>query len=241
MRDLRVGLCGFTMAMADYPRHFRVVEVQQTFYDPPREATLERWRTTLPPAFEFTLKAWQLITHAATSSTYRRLKRPLDDRARAQAGSFRRNATVEAAWRTTLRCARLLRASAVLFQCPASFRPTDENAEAMRRFFSAIGASDGLRYLWEPRGLWPPALVAALCGELGLTHVVDPFVTPTVTRGFTYYRLHGLSGARHVYDDRELAALDRMIPAEGTSYVMFNNLPRVGDAQRFIRTASPPG
>jgi len=233
-RDVRVGLCGFTIGAAEYARRYRVVEVQQTFYDPPREATIERWRTQMPAGFEFTLKAWQLITHASTSSTYRRLRRPLDDRMRAEAGGFKWNATVEGAWRTTLRAARLLHATGLLFQCPASFRASDENAEAMRRFFAAIGRNDGLRYLWEPRGAWPDAHVAELCRELELVHVVDPFVRPTLTRGLTYYRLHGITGSRHVYSDAELDALWAMVPPDGTTYVMFNEMPRVDDSARFL-------
>ena len=39
----KVGLCGFTMAAARYLRHFPVVEVQQTFYQPPQGAVIERW------------------------------------------------------------------------------------------------------------------------------------------------------------------------------------------------------
>jgi uncharacterized protein YecE (DUF72 family) len=239
-RDVRVGLCGFTIGAAEYARRYRVVEVQQTFYDPPREATIEGWRKRMPPAFEFTLKAWQLITHASTSRTYRRLRRPLDDRMRAEAGSFQWNATTEAAWNTTLRAARLLRATAILFQCPASFRASDESADNMRRFFASIDRrdprSDGLRYLWEPRGPWPDALVAELCRELDLVHVVDPFQRPSLTRGggYTYYRLHGLSGARHVYTDDELVRLWAMVPPDGVTYVMFNEVPRVEDSARFL-------
>ena len=132
------------------------------------------------------------ITHQSTSSTYRRLRRPLDDRARAEAGAFRDNATVDGAWRTTLRCARLLGATAILFQCPASFRATDENVANLRRFFQRIGPTDGVRYLWEPRGPWPDALVAELCRELALTHVVDP-IRPSDGDE----RPHLLSIARH--------------------------------------------
>src|ERR671929_9964 len=105
------------MAFADYVREFRVVEVQQTFYEPPRDATLLRWRRQAPLRFEFTLKAWQLVTHEASSPTY--------------------------------------------------------------------------------------------------------------------LRLHGITGARHVYSDDELAAIAAKLPAAGTAYVMFNNLPRIGDARRF--------
>jgi uncharacterized protein YecE (DUF72 family) len=69
-RDLRVGLCGFTMSMAAYPQRFPVVEVQQTFYDPPADATLRKWRAAAP-TLEFTMKVWQLVTHGAKSPTYR--------------------------------------------------------------------------------------------------------------------------------------------------------------------------
>jgi uncharacterized protein YecE (DUF72 family) len=52
-----------------------VVEVQQTFHDPPPLATLQRWRVEAPADFEFTPKAWQVITHLGTSRTCRRLRR----------------------------------------------------------------------------------------------------------------------------------------------------------------------
>src|SRR3712207_3550651 len=72
--DVRVGLCGWTIGMSRYVREFSVLEVQQTFYDPPADATLERWRRQVPRDFEFTLKAWQVVTHDASSPTYRRMR-----------------------------------------------------------------------------------------------------------------------------------------------------------------------
>jgi uncharacterized protein YecE (DUF72 family) len=233
MPTVKVGLCGFTISAAAYARRFPVVEVQQTFYQPPAMGTLARWRNTMPPAFEFTLKAWQLITHTPNSSTYRRLKRQLTPEERATAGAFRASAIVEDAWATTLACAGQLRATAILFQCPASFRPLPANVENLRGFFRRIDRPRNVRLLWEPRGPWPEDLVAALCDDLNLVHVVDPFVTRSVTTGWTYYRLHGNTGARHVYTDAELHQLASFLPREGTTYVMFNNMPRVEDSRRF--------
>ena len=69
-------MCGFTIGRGTYFRQFRVVEVQQTFYDPPAQTTLARWRDEAPPEFEFAMKAWQVITHLGTSPTYRRLVSP---------------------------------------------------------------------------------------------------------------------------------------------------------------------
>ena len=232
MPDVRIGLCGFTMAFADYVREFPVVEVQQTFYEPPRDATLVRWRRQAPPGFEFTLKAWQLITHEASSPTYRRLRRPLTASERRECGSFRTTTVVLEAWGRTLECARLLRASAVLLQCPRSFRATPENADRIRAFLASVARPEGVRLLWEPRGPWPPELVLELCRELELVHVVDPMVDTTVTPEQTYLRLHGVTGARHVHTDAELAAVAGALRAAGRPYVMFNNLPRIGDARR---------
>src|SRR5687767_10231775 len=135
MADVRVGLCGFTIGFEDYVHQFPVVEVQQTFYEPPRDSTMRRWRALSPADFEFTLKAWQLITHDAGSPTYRRLRMPLTEPERADVGSFRWTPTVRDAWSRTLDCVTLLRATAVLLQCPSSFRPTEENVARMRQFF----------------------------------------------------------------------------------------------------------
>ncbi len=239
-QDVRLGLCGYTMGAAAYFREFRVVEVQQTFYEPPRDETLVRWRRQAPLRFEFTLKAWQLVTHDGSSPTYRRLRRPLTETERAEAGSFRATPVVRAAWRRTLECAALLRATAVLLQCPRSFRPTGENVERLRAFCTTAERPERMRLLWEPRGEWPPELVRALCDELGLVHAVDPFVMDTQTPEEPYFRLHGVTGSRHVYTDDELERLRGMLPpGANTAYVLFNNIPRVGDVRRFAALLGP--
>ena len=230
--DVRVGLCGWTVSQASYVRRFPVVEVQHTFYEPPSEAVLARWRAQVPADFEFTIKAWQVVTHDSSSPTYRRLKQPLPDSARGQVGSFRSTPEVLAGWQRTLQCAHLLRATAVLLQCPKSFRPTADNVRRLRTFVSQVQRPTG-RLLWEPRGQWPTELLVELCAELDLVHVVDPMHTETVTPEQTYYRLHGTTGARHVHTDDELRRLRDLVVGRPDPYVLFNNLPRVGDAARF--------
>src|SRR5919112_1151163 len=96
--NVRVGLCGWTVSQASYVRRFPLVEVQHTFYEPPPDNVLARWRAGVPPGFEFTMKAWQLITHESGSPTYRRLKQPLPDSARGQVGAFRLTDPVMAGW-----------------------------------------------------------------------------------------------------------------------------------------------
>lgn len=236
--DVRVGLCGWTVSQSSYVRRFPVVEVQHTFYEPPADAVLTRWRTQVPASFEFTMKAWQLVTHESSSPTYRRLRQPLPDDARGQVGAFRTTHPVLAGWRRTLECARILQATAVLLQCPRSFRPTAANVGRLRSFLSQVERPAG-RLLWEPRGEWPTQLLSELCAELDLVHVVDPMHAETVTPEQTYYRLHGTTGSRHVHTDDELHRLRGLIDDRPSPYVMFNNLPRAGDAERFLALLSP--
>ena len=238
MAQTRVGLCGFTMAMEDYALHFPVVEVQHTFYEPPRDEVMRRWLAATPRSLEYTMKVWQLVTHAATSPTFRRMKRPLA--AGAEPGFFRDSDAVQEGWRRSVACATVLSATAMLFQCPASFTPDHANVERMRRFFERVERPSA-RLLWEPRGAkWVARreLALSLCRDLHLVHVVDPFVTPPTPGLPVYWRLHGITGPRHTYSDTELQRLRDLLDAAESpdaAYVMFNNLPRVGDAKRFIR------
>lgn len=233
------------MAQARYASHFPVVEVQQTFYEPPADKVMDRWRAMVPAGFEYTLKAWQLITHPATSPTYRRLKRALSEEDKAGAGWFRASAIVDEAWRVSLACAARLAATAMLLQCPASFRPTADNIARLRAFMARIERPARLRLMFEPRGpAWTYELTRPLCDELGLGYVVDPFVTPWLCQrgdAVTYFRLHGITGARHQYDEAELRELAAMLPTTGDVYVMFNNIPRVADAQRFMQLLETVG
>jgi len=108
--DIKIGTCGFQMTKEEYALNFSAVEVQQTFYQPPQIKTLEKWRELVPADFEFTLKAWQLITHEVKSPTYRRLKRKLSEKEITEAGYFKPTEIVREAWETTLQCAEALKA-----------------------------------------------------------------------------------------------------------------------------------
>lgn len=231
---VRVGCCGFPVAQQRYAAVFDLVEVQQTFYQIPPATTLVRWRRRLPPPFEFTLKAWQLITHEATSPTYRRLREPLSEATRRRCGSFRPTAEVHRAWERTRQAAQLLAARFVVFQCPASFRPTAENVAHLREFFREI-ARDDLILGWEPRGEWEASLIQKLCEELQLVHVVDPLVVAPVAGALRYFRLHGLGGYRYRYTDDDLRRLAERCQSDRPTYVLFNNVFMWEDARRFLR------
>lgn len=229
---IRIGTCGFRNTKEEYAELLSTVEIQHTFYQPPHISTLAKWRTELPADLEFTLKAWQLITHEATSPTYRRLRRKLTEKEVADAGFFKPTDIVKEALDTTLACAKALEARTVLFQCPAKFKPTTENISNLKQFFNSIKRGR-LNFGWEPRGGWDDEAVKDICEELNLWHVVDPFARPTVTPKKCYYRLHGIPRWRYTYEDGELEELLSLLPKNRLSYVFFNNITMREDALRF--------
>ena len=233
---VKIGTCGFRANKEEYAQRLASVEVQHTFYQPPQIKTLERWRAQVPPGFEFTLKAWQIITHEAKSPTYKRLKRKLTDEERESAGYFKPTAIVREALETTLACARALQAKTILFQCPASFKPYKENIKNLEKFFSRAERNN-LNFAWEPRGDWDENTVKSICENLDLWHAVDPFAQMTATPGKCYYRLHGRTGFRYQYEEDELTELAALLPEKQTSYVFFNNRYMLEDALLFQKIA----
>jgi uncharacterized protein YecE (DUF72 family) len=228
---IKIGCCGFPVKRQEYASHLGLVEVQQTFYQPPQIAAVQRWRKDMPPQFEFSVKAWQLITHTPRSPTYRRLRRPLTPKEQQQAGSFRRTSLVQRAWEVTREVALALAARTILFQCPASFTPISDNLANLKNFFSET-AEGSFLFAWEPRGDWPRTLVADLCQELGLIPVVDPFVTPPFPGSPAYFRLHGKGGYRYTYTEADFTELATVLSGYDEAYVLFNNLSMWDDARR---------
>lgn len=233
--SIRVGVCGFAESQAGVFADFDVLEVQKTFYQPPRPGTAARWRERAPAGFEFTLKAWQLVTHEHGSPTYRRLTERLSERDLTRAGGFRWNAVTRMAWERTREIAALLDAPAIVLQTPARFRPTAANLGRMRRFFEAI-ERDGRRLVFEPRGdAWDDRLVRQVIESLDLVHGVDPFLRRPLGRGMRYFRLHGRPAYhyRYRYTDEDLDTLATRINRAWPHYILFNNDRMADDARRF--------
>lgn len=232
-KHVRIGTCGFGRTPKEkYFELFKSIEIQHTFYQPPQIKTLESWQAQAPEGFEFTLKVWQLVTHRYNNQTYKRLKRELTEAEKEEVGFFRPTPIVQEGWETTFASAKALQAKTVLFQCPASLKPTIENLKNMRDFFLNLDR-EGLNLCWEPRGEWEDTIIKDICEEFGLWHAVDPFARRTVTPDRCYFRLHGREGWRYKYEDDELEELAAMLPDDNVSYVFFNNREMVTDAKNF--------
>lgn len=240
-----VGTCGFQKSRRLHLRNLDVVEVQQTFYDPPGEDTLKKWISEAPEGFEFTVKVWMLITHEYNKNLWRRIKREVPGDPSAY-GSFKLNKWTLWALEETLRAARALNARILVFQTPASFSASEENAGNIVRFFKEVDLSDYI-LVWEPRGTWweKTELLDKVRLEAGLIISGDILRGKPVPRGqdILYTRLHGLGGRgevnyRYKYTDEDLAKLKALVDdyirdGSKSAYVLFNNVYAYDDAIRF--------
>lgn len=230
---LKVGCCGFSKSKKTYFSNFDLVEIQKTFYKPPKARTAEKWKDEAPEYFEYTLKAWQLITHPPSSPTYRRAKIEVPEEKKKSYGFFRPTKEVFEALDKTIEIAEALDAEVIVFQCPGSFKENEENINNITEFFKEIKNKTKRNYLfaWEPRGGWNEETVKYLCEELDLIHCVDPLVNDSLHGSPKYYRLHGGKGYRHRYTGPELEKLAEVTGKD--CYVLFNNMYMFNDALRF--------
>jgi uncharacterized protein YecE (DUF72 family) len=229
---IKVGCCGFPVKQEEYFKNFDLLEIQSTFYKLPRVKTVEEWRNRAPRNFEFSLKAWQIITHEPSSPTYRKAGLKIEESKKNNYGFFKPTEEVVLAWEATKRIALLLKAKVIVFQCPPSFIPTSENIKNLKGFFNTV-QRDNLIFAWEPRGEWSSSLILELCDELKLLHCVDPFEKISLYGDIKYFRLHGGARYKHKYSTEELVFLKEKCQNLNTVYCLFNNISMYEDARRF--------
>lgn len=230
-----VGTCGFGRSRVRTFRDVQAVEVQETFYRAVEPKRARAWRASAPAGFVFAVRASQFVTHEASSPTYRRARRSIAPEDAPMYGAFQETAPVREGWEVTRAVAEALRAAAVVFQTPASFRPTKAHVAAVYRFFGSIETA--AVKAWEPSGPWAGHLVAKTCEDLGLVHAVDPFAGEPATYGLAYFRLHGSppgpAKVRHTYTDADLSKLRATCEEYDDAYAMFDNMTMHDDAVRF--------
>lgn len=237
--QLKIGTCGWggKGGHEAYFAQFGVTELQDTFYKLPRRETAEHWRAEAPPGFEFTLKAWQAITHPSTSPTWRQGKLPEGDPA--HVGLLQPTEENLKAWSENAEICRILDAKILVVQTPPKFDSTREHIQNVRSFFSRVKRPCAVA--WEPRGRWDDETLKSLCTDLNLLHVVDPFRRkPSRKADLIYFRLNGIGGEdanfKYRYTDADLNKLANAVASCGEArevYVLFNTISMESDALRF--------
>lgn len=243
MKTVKIGCCGFPTSRKKYYSLFKLVELQNTFYNLPRTEWAKKTRDEAPREFEFTVKAWQVLTHPHSSPTWRKLKTSPPG-VKENYGWLKPTKENLEAFNASLNIARILGSKIIILQTPRSLPLNDESIKWIDEFFEAIkGLLKREEYVgWEPRGKWADntdVLKKILCRHR-VIHVVDVFKRKPVCTpdGITYIRLHGIGGEvnyRYKYTDSDLEKLaDQIIGMEPTTiYVLFNNVYMLDDAKRF--------
>lgn len=255
MGGIKVGTCGYSRyqppegwkeeyksKLQAYSDVFGIGEINRTFYKLPMVKTTERWRREAFNGFEFTLKAWQALTHPTSSPTWRKRKDKLTESQKENFGYLRSNQEIIEAWNETKKRAEALEAKVCVIQTPGSFNCTKENEKNMRQLFSEINRGD-LELAWEPRGDWKenPDKIKEICNDIDLIHIVDLMRRePVSDHPTSYIRLHGLNPSEYNYDYdysneelEELAEkLQDLVESHETVYCMFNNYEMYDNAQK---------
>ncbi|MEM2925930.1 MAG: DUF72 domain-containing protein [Candidatus Bathyarchaeia archaeon] len=242
---MKVGCCGFAIkgGMRAYFETFRLVELQSTFYKLPKPDTAKRWREKAPEDFEFTMKAFQGLTHPPTSPTWRRAGFKPDPSMASKIGFLKPTEENLRFWDKTRLIAEVLKAKIVVIQCPPTFAYSDESVSNLRAFFNSI-RRDGLFLALELRNpSWSIEKAERLLEELSLILAVDPFKRSPVEskEGILYYRLHGLGPRPYAYryteEDMKRLYFDFVRPflkVHREIYVLWNNIAMAKDAKRFL-------
>jgi len=255
MKNIRIGTCGYgyyqppgdwknryESKLQAFSDAFSVGEINRTFYKLPMVKTAERWRREAFEDFEFTVKAWQAITHPVESPTWRKRRVKLSKSQEEQFGNFNPEKEVIRAWDETRRRVEAMEARVCVFQTSAGFDCTAHHEDNLREFIGTIDRGE-IQLAWEPRGDWNENLskVHDLCEELNLIHVVDIMRRdPVSPHPVAYIRLHGLNEREYDYNyeysESGLRELGKKVQDLATShdevYCMFNNFSMYENARR---------
>ncbi len=239
---IKVGCCGFQISKKKYYGIFNLVEVQESFYNLPNVTRMEKWRKEAPPDFEFTMKAWQVITHPKTSPTWRRIKTDVWGNPD-NYGLLRPTKENLRAWEKTLEVADALKASVIILQLPPKLELNESTYSHIYEFLSRIDMG-GHMVAIEPRNkTWDRnrERMKHLFQKFNIIHCVDIFKRDPLRTGNAFYiRLHGLNGEinySYRYTDEDLKRLRMLVKNlekyEKDIYVLFNNIYMIESASKF--------
>lgn len=196
---------------------FPTIEINNSFYRLPEEATLAAWRDAVPNGFRFAIKANRYVTHM------KKLKEP-DEGAARMLARFRALGD---------------RLGPVLYQCPPRWKA---NPERLAAFLDALPSDIPATFEFRDAS-WFSDEIYALLGRHGaalcLSDHPDSTLAYEVTAPFVYVRLHGTELYVGSYDGRTLRGWAKRLAgwaAEGRDvWAYFDNDIKAaapGDAQR---------
>lgn len=170
MARLLVGPAVLTGDPAKVAERFDLVEVRAPGGEWPKDATLRRWRKSVPPAFVFTVVLPPAVASLASGPE------------------------ADEALRESLHVAALLQARCLLLQTPPDLRPTTANRKRLASLFEKIPA-EGTARCWEPSGMWEADDVIATARAAHVLPVLDAAQENLPPGPLVYTRLRALGKA----------------------------------------------
>ncbi len=246
-KRILVGTCGFPSSRQKVFKIVDVVELQSTFYNLLSEKQIENIVRDKPSSVELTVKAWQVITHPATSPSWRKLKIKPEGRKENYGWLRPTKENIEALKKVVLQAERL-NAKVLVFQTPGSMPVNDNVREDIEEFFDVALDVVGSAFVisWEPRGGWlHERWFLEHLERKGIIIITDVLRTHVSFIGNTifYTRLHGLGGTRDVnykykYTGEDLERLADIVfevleKNINKAYILFNNVYMLQDAEAF--------
>ena len=191
--------------LAYYSTQFTSLELNSTFYRFPKPAHLAKMAAATPPDFRFSVKAHRIITH--------RLR--MKD-ARQKVAEF--SVLVEDGLGEKLAC--------LLFQLPPGYSFSDERLADV--LVTLAGRPPYTRVVEFRHVSWWQAGVYKALAEAGIVFCSVSFPglpEDNITSASVFYkRMHGVPELFiSPYSARQLRALAKAIPADGPSFIYFNN------------------
>jgi len=153
-----------------------VVLLERTLLDPPRVAAAKRWAEQLRrsfPAARLIPYTWHLVSHGPEEHMNQRTSRSLSGPAD-HFGNLQRSPQTAQAWEVTRHCAEALGSKAIAVRTPPSLTPGALGRSRVRSF-GEDRRKEGLTMVWEPEGLWEPAIAAMTAREVGASLLLPAF------------------------------------------------------------------
>jgi len=176
-----------------YSKAFNFVEVNSTFYHIPPLKQVEKWRRTVPPDFQFTVRAHKTITHKHY---------------------FQPTPEALEAFEKLLEICKTLRAEIIHLQTPPSLKMEQTSIKNLRDLLSSLTLGK-TRVALETRGMSSSKLPSKLVKTMEdhrIIHCVDLLKddVPAHESDILYSRLFG-KGNHNIYQptDMELKEIDR--------------------------------
>lgn len=207
-----VACSGFPVPVSRYFQEFSAVEIAESELGIPGEGTVRRWLREAPKGYGFSLLAPKTFAESG----------------------FAPSATLDVLGKELFALATKLKAKAVVFPVPETFKHTKPNKALLAAFVRSLPPKGPSVVLDLPT--WKPDQVASI--DARVVPAYDPLRDAIPQRpDLAYVRLPGPAGHRSRYDE---ASIDKVAEhcagiASATVFCVFRNIDMHANAQQLLK------